>query len=79
MQEIDGHDMARIIAAIEAAQAVREQPSMIIAHTIPGRGVDFMEGNYRWHGKAPNAEQAAAALAQLDLSAKKRPEEGMGV
>ena len=79
VQEIDGHDMARIIAAIEAAQAVREQPSMIIAHTIPGRGVDFMEGDYRWHGKAPNAEQAAAALAQLDLSAKKRPEEGMGV
>ncbi|QHU92306.1 transketolase [Candidatus Saccharibacteria bacterium oral taxon 488] len=79
VQEIDGHDMARIIAAIEAAQAVREQPSIIIAHTIPGRGVDFMEGDYRWHGKAPNAEQAAAALAQLGLLAKKQPEEGMGV
>ena len=61
-QEIDGHDMTQIIAAVEAAQAVREQPSVIIAHTIPGRGVDFMEGDYRWHGKAPNAEQAAAAL-----------------
>ena len=79
VQEIDGHDMARIIAAIEAAQAVREQPSIIIAHTIPGRGVDFMEGDYRWHGKAPNAEQAAAALAQLGLLAKKQPEEGVGV
>ena len=74
VQEIDGHDMARIIAAIEAAQAMCEQPSMIIAHTVPGRGVDFMEGDYRWHGKAPNAEQAAAALAQLDLSAGKQSE-----
>jgi len=79
VQEIDGHDMALIIAAIEAAQAVREQPSVIIAHTVPGCGVDFMEGDYRWHGKAPNAEQAAAALAQLGLLAKKRPEEGAGV
>ena len=79
VQEIDGHDIAQIITAIEAAQVVREQPSIIIAHTVPGRGVDFMEGDYRWHGKAPNAEQAAAALAQLGLSAKKRPEEGVGV
>ena len=79
VQEIDGHDMAQIIAAIESAQVVREQPSMIIAHTVPGRGVDFMEGDYRWHGKAPNAEQATTALAQLGLLVKKRPEEGMGV
>ena len=79
VQEIDGHDMVQIIAAIESAQAVREQPSIIIAHTVPGRGVDFMESDYRWHGKAPNAEQAAAALAQLDLSAGKQSEEGVGV
>lgn len=79
VQEIDGHDIAQIIAAIESAQVVREQPSMIIAHTVPGRGVDFMEGDYRWHGKAPNAEQATTALAQLGLLVKKRPEERMGV
>lgn len=79
VQEIDGHDMVQIIAAIESAQAVRERPSLIIAHTIPGRGVDFMEGDYRWHGKAPNAEQAAAALAQLGLLAKRQLEEGVGV
>ena len=78
VQEIDGHDVVQIIAAIEAAQAVREQPSMIIAHTVPGRGVDFMEGDYRWHGKVPNAEQAAAALAQLDLSAGKQSEGAVG-
>lgn len=79
VQEIDGHDVAQIIAAIELAQVVREQPSIIIARTIPGRGIDFMEGDYRWHGKAPNAEQATTALAQLGLLVKKRPEEGMGV
>lgn len=79
VQEIDGHDMAQMIAAIEAAQAVRERPSLIIAHTVPGRGVDFMESDYRWHGKAPNAEQAAAALAQLGLLAKRQLEEGVGV
>ena len=78
-QEIDGHDVAQIIAAVESAQAVREQPSVIIAHTVPGRGVDFMEGDYRWHGKAPNAEQAAAALAQLDLSVGKQSEGAVGV
>ena len=74
VQEIDGHDVAQIIAAIEAAQAVREQPSIIIAHTVPGRGVDFMEGDYRWHGRAPNTEQTAAALAQLGLPAEEPPE-----
>ena len=78
VQEIDGHDMAQIIVAIESAQAVREQPSMIIAHTVPGRGVDFMEGDYRWHGKAPNAEQAAAALTQLDLLVGKQSEGAVG-
>ena len=80
VQEIDGHDIAQIITAIEAAQVVREQPSVIIAHTIPGRGVDFMEGDYRWHGKAPNLGQAAAALAQLGLvAAKGQPGEGVSV
>ena len=74
VQEVDGHDIAQIITAIESAQIAREQPSVIIAHTVPGRGVDFMEGDYRWHGKAPNAEQAAAALAQLGLPAGKLPE-----
>lgn len=78
VQEIDGHDVAQIIVAIESAQAVREQPSMIIAHTVPGRGVDFMEGDYRWHGKAPNAEQAAAALTQLDLPVGKQSEGAVG-
>ena len=79
VQEIDGHDMVQIIAAIESAQVVCEQPSMIIAHTVPGRGVDFMEGDYRWHGKAPSVKQAAAALAQLGLPVERQSEKGVGV
>ena len=63
-QEIDGHDHLAIIQAIDKAKNAR-QPSVIIAHTIPGRGVDFMEYDYRWHGKSPNAEEAERALAQL--------------
>jgi len=63
-QEIDGHDHLAIIQAIDKAKNSR-QPSVIIAHTIPGRGVDFMEYDYHWHGKSPNAEEAERALAQL--------------
>lgn len=63
-QEIDGHDHLAIIQAIDKAKNSR-QPSVIIAHTIPGCGVDFMEYDYRWHGKSPNAEEAERALAQL--------------
>ena len=63
-QEIDGHDYLAIIQAIDKAKNSR-QPSVIIAHTIPGRGVDFMEYDYRWHGKSPNAEEAERALTQL--------------
>ena len=63
-QEIDGHDYLAIIQAIDKAKNSR-QPSVIIAHTIPGFGVDFMEYDYQWHGKSPNAEEAERALAQL--------------
>ena len=63
-QEIDGHDHLAIIQAIDKAKNSR-QPSVIIAHTIPGRGVDFMEYDYHWHGKSPDAEEAERALAQL--------------
>ena len=63
-QEINGHDYEAIVKAIDAAKA-SHQPNVIIAHTIPGRGVDFMEYDYRWHGKAPNTEEARRALIQL--------------
>ena len=63
-QEVDGHNHEAIVKSIDAAKASR-QPNVIIAHTIPGRGVDFMEYDYQWHGKAPNAEEVQRALAQL--------------
>lgn len=63
--EIDGHNMQEIIDACNTAKAIVEKPVMIIAHTIPGKGVDFMEYKYEWHGKPPNKEEAALALKQL--------------
>ncbi len=63
--EIDGHDMGAIIRACSEAKAIVEKPVMILAHTIPGKGVDFMEFQYEWHGKPPNTEEAKEALHQL--------------
>jgi transketolase len=65
VEEIDGHNMHAIVSAIEHAQAVFEKPSVIIAHTIPGKGVPDFERKYEWHGKAPNAEEAKMALSEL--------------
>jgi len=63
--EIDGHSMQAILDAVGAAKAVAHKPTVIIAHTIPGKGVPFMEYDHRWHGKAPNAAEASEALAGL--------------
>lgn len=63
--EVDGQSIPAIVAACQEANAIGEQPVVILAHTIPGKGVDFMERDYRWHGVPPNAAQAAEALAQL--------------
>ncbi len=63
--EVDGHNIERIIDACNEAKAVYEKPTVIICHTIPGKGVDFMENNYKWHGVPPNAEQAKIALDEL--------------
>ncbi|MEI7689608.1 MAG: transketolase [Candidatus Saccharibacteria bacterium] len=63
--EIDGHNMESIIDAASMARAITNRPSVIIAHTIPGKGVDFMEYDYKWHGVAPNSEQAREALKKL--------------
>lgn len=66
VQEIDGHNMESICEVMSMARAVTDRPSVIIAHTIPGKGVDFMEGDYHWHGKVPTAKEAQRALAQLE-------------
>lgn len=63
--EIDGNNMESIIDACAMGRAVVEKPVMIIAHTIPGKGVDFMEYDFRWHGMPPNHEQAKEALKEL--------------
>ncbi len=61
VQEIDGHDMEAICNAVRTAQAVFNKPSMIIAHTIPGRGVSFMEKRYEWHGAPPGIQEISGA------------------
>ncbi|KKQ67342.1 MAG: Transketolase domain protein [Candidatus Daviesbacteria bacterium GW2011_GWA2_38_24] len=63
--EIDGHNFDMIVDACNQAKAIFEKPTIIIAHTIPGKGVDFMENKYEWHGKLPNAEEAKTALHEL--------------
>jgi transketolase len=63
--EIDGNNIESIIDACSMARAIIEKPSVIIAHTIPGKGVDFMEYDYHWHGAPPNSQQAKDALHKL--------------
>jgi len=63
--EIDGHNIREVIDAVHEAEAIQTQPTMIIAHTIPGKGVSFMEGDYHWHGKPPKDDEAKAALKEL--------------
>lgn len=65
VQEIDGHNVESVRDAASMARAVTTKPSVIIAHTIPGKGVDFMEYDYHWHGAPPNGEQAKDALHKL--------------
>ena len=62
---IDGHDFGEILAAVEEAKKTKGQPTMIIAKTVKGRGVSFMENEVGWHGKAPDEKQTAQALAEL--------------
>ena len=69
--ECDGHDIAAFVDAVEKAHAAKGKPSVIIAHTTPGKGVSYMEGDYTWHGKPPNREQGDVALAELE-SARER-------
>lgn len=69
-QEIDGHNMGEILNALDRANEVHAQPSVIIARTTKGKGVSFMEYDHRWHGMPPNPEQFAQALAELEEGLK---------
>ena len=66
--EINGHDMRQILEACDKASQVKGRPSMIIAHTIKGKGVSFMEGAVAFHGKAPNPDEYRIALKELGES-----------
>jgi transketolase len=63
--EINGNDIEAVVDACAEARAVENKPVMIIAHTIPGKGVDFMEYDFAWHGKPPNHDEAKKALHEL--------------
>lgn len=66
VREIDGHDFAQIVPALEAARAEREAPVAIIARTVKGKGVSFMEHNIDWHGKAPSQDEADRAVKEIE-------------
>ena len=63
--DVNGHNIREIVDASNHARAIAENPTVIICHTIPGKGVDFMENRFEWHGKPPNAKEAEIALAEL--------------
>lgn len=63
--EVDGHNIPQFIAACEEAKAIYEKPTVIIAHTIPGKGIHDIEFDYKWHGKPPGKEEAAKFLNEL--------------
>jgi transketolase len=63
--EVDGHNLSQILLALKEARAVKGQPTVIIAHTIKGKGVSFMENNLEFHGRAPTPEEMEKALAEL--------------
>jgi len=63
----DGHDLEQLAEAFESAKARTDGPAVIVADTVKGKGVSFMEGLCDWHGKAPNAEQCATALEELEM------------
>lgn len=63
--EVDGHNIESIIDACSMARAVTERPTVLIAHTVPGKGVPFMEYDFHWHGSPPNSQQAKEALKKL--------------
>ena len=63
--DVDGHNIEAVIDACNEARAIVERPVCLIAHTIPGKGVDFMENKFEWHGKPPKENEARMALREL--------------
>ena len=63
--EIDGHDIGQIAKALDQAEATRGKPTFVVAHTVKGKGVSFMENDPEWHGKAPKPAEAIAAIREV--------------
>ena len=64
--ECDGHNITEVVETIARAKEMSKSgPTAIIAHTVKGKGISFMEGKYQWHGKAPNEEEREQALAEI--------------
>ncbi|HYE22988.1 MAG TPA: transketolase [Candidatus Paceibacterota bacterium] len=73
--EVDGHNMEEIIDAVDHARAIVEKPTLVIAHTIPGKGVPEIEYDYRWHGKPPSKEEAEQFIKVIRSMGGKVPNE----
>ena len=79
VQEIDGHNIDEITSSVEMAKAITNKPSAIIAYTIPGKGADFMEYDYKWHGKVPDNQQADYIVNKLKADYKSLQQEAKDV
>src|SRR5438094_6583375 len=66
VREIDGHDMAQVLDALDEAETVTDRPTLILSHTVKGKGVSWMELNPDWHGKAPGEAEGEIAVAELE-------------
>lgn len=69
--EVDGHntpEIIRVVGEVREAQIAMQMPGVVICHTIPGKGVSFMEGDYKWHGRVPNKEEAERAIKELQIA-----------
>lgn len=73
--EVDGHNVRQFVEAVNEAKAIHEKPTLIIAHTIPGKGVPEIEFDYHWHGKPPTAEEGKRFLSELRTMSGKVPHE----
>jgi len=73
--EVNGHDIPAFVAAVEEAKAIYEKPTLILAHTIPGKGVPEIEFDYHWHGKAPTKEEGEKFLKEIRTMGGKIPHE----
>jgi len=73
--EVDGNDIAAFISAVEEAKQVTDQPTLVLAHTIPGKGVPDIEFDYHWHGKPPTKEEGKQFLKEIRTLKGKVPHE----